>query len=150
METVQQLKSLINSGKIIFDNNSTQLRQQLLQEIAGQLISEKLQKLVVFLAESTDTHIRISSIVRNPNILSDHGKRTAVDIGNEEIANSLLPKLAIPSNIALFDIDEIIFNAGGALPSGPNRWNYKNGSPFNFSDGVLNNHSDHIHISVKS
>ncbi len=55
METVEQLKNQINSGKIKFDNNSTQLKQQLLQEVAGQLISEKLQKLVLFLAKSSST-----------------------------------------------------------------------------------------------
>lgn len=97
-----------------------------------------------------DKQIRISSIVRNPDVISNHGKRTAVDIGNEEISNKLLPILAIPANIALHDIDEIIFNAGGSLPSGPNRWNYKNGNLFNYSNDVLSKHSDHIHISVKS
>jgi hypothetical protein len=114
------------------------------------LISEKLQKLILFLSNSIDTQIRVSSIVRSPDIASNHGKRTAVDIGNEEIANKVLPVLTIPANILLYDIDEIIFNAGGPLPSGPNRWNHKNGIPFNYSVDVLNKHSDHIHLSVKS
>lgn len=40
MSIKEQLINQINAGKITFDNNSIQLKQQLLQEIAGQLINE--------------------------------------------------------------------------------------------------------------
>lgn len=149
MTVKEQLQQQITKGKIVFDNNSAELKQQLLMENAGQLISEKLQKLVVFLADAVDTSIRISSIVRDPNTDSHHGRRRAVDIGNEEIAAKLLPKLAGTPNIALYDIDEIIFNAGGALPASINKWNYNNGKPHQYDAATLNAHKDHIHISVK-
>jgi hypothetical protein len=149
MSIKDQLIKQINAGKISFDNNSVELRQQLLQENAGQLISEKLQKLILFMSTAIESSIRISSIVRNPDVPSDHGKRRAVDIGNEEIAAKLLPIIGAAPNVSLYDIDEIIFNAGGQLPSGPNRWNFKNGKPHHYDNATLNAHKDHIHVSIK-
>ena len=149
MSLKQTLIEQINSGKIVFDNNSSELKTQLLGENAGQLITESLQKLILFLSRNTASYIRISSIVRDTEAPSHHGKRRAVDIGNEEIAEEILGVISNDLQVSLHNIDEIIFDAGGATPLSRNKWNYNNGVRHEFNNATLSGHSNHIHISVK-
>ncbi len=143
-----ELTKQISAGKIKFDNNSEELRAQLLQENGGYLIAATLQKLILYLSQTVSSYIRISSIVRKPG--GHHGERRAVDIGNEEIANEILPKIANDLQASIYNIDEIIYDAGGSLQVSRNKWNYDNGVRHNFSETVLSQHKNHIHFSVKS
>lgn len=139
----EQLEAKINEGKIILDSGrAAELKNELLRQNSGTKITEKLQKLVLELAKLTDTHIRVSSLVRASG---HHGSGRAVDIGNEEIATSLLPKVATDDKVAALNIDELIFDAG---EPNRNKWNYDQGSKHIYDTATLDQHKDHIHFSV--
>jgi hypothetical protein len=79
-----------------------------------------------------------------------HGSGRAVDIGNEEIAGSLLPQVATDAQVAALKIDELIFDATVAGQSPRNKWNYDRGVKHNYDSATLDDHRDHIHFAVKA
>jgi hypothetical protein len=141
-----KLKEQIDAGKIIFDTGSeTKLKKELLQENTGTKVTEDLQKLVHRL--STIANIRVSSLIRNSG---HHGSGKAVDIGNEEVAKSLLPGIATDTEVANNKIDEIIFDAKVADSTyDRNKWNYDQGSKHDYNSATLDDHKNHIHFAVK-
>ncbi len=142
------LKDKIAAGKIIFDSaNEATLKAQLLRENTGTQVTANLQSLVLELSKLVSSHIRISSLVRGSG---HHGTGRAVDIGNENIAGSLLPKVAKSAQVAALKIDELIFDAGVAGESDRNKWNYDQGKKHNYDDATLKQHKNHIHFSVKA
>ncbi|CAB1083586.1 hypothetical protein D1AOALGA4SA_11139 [Olavius algarvensis Delta 1 endosymbiont] len=142
----QQLKDQIDSGKIIFDTDG--LKKQLLKENSGDVkVTDKLQKLVLELSKTVSTKIRISSLIRTQG---HHGTGRAVDIGNEEIAASLLPEVATNTKVTELEIDEIIFDAAIAGQTDRNKWNYDLGARHNYGASTLDDHGDHIHFAVKA
>jgi hypothetical protein len=138
---VDQLRAQISAGKIIFDKPA--LQDELLGRNAGQRVSTKLQALVLKLCGMTPV-IRISSLVR-PGTASHHATGLAVDIGNEEIAAALLPKLV--AQVGPLGIDELIFNAA-KIGMEKNTFNFDQGRKHSFSDQTIADHGDHIHIAV--
>ena len=108
-------------------------------------MTPKLQALVVRISElAAPQQLRISSLVR-PGVGSHHTEGRAVDIGNQEIAATLLPKIATDEQIRKLGIDELIFNAG--FPN-PQRLNYDRGVRHDFDQATLNQHGNHIHFAV--
>lgn len=144
----EQLKDQISAGKIIFDaGKEAELKNQLLQENSGVKVTQTLQSLVLKLSQLVAPHIRISSLVRTSG---HHGAGRAVDIGNEEIADSLLPLVASDEQVEALEIDELIFDASVAGEADRNEWNYDQGSKHAYNNATLNDHKDHIHLSVKA
>jgi hypothetical protein len=140
---VEKLRALIDARKIIFDKAS--LEDELLGRNDGTRVTPKLQALVVKISElAAPQQIRISSLVRQ-GTGSHHTEGRAVDIGNQEIAATLLPKIATDDQVRNLAIDELIFNAG--FPS-PQRFNYDQGVRHDFNQATLNEHGNHIHFAV--
>ena len=148
MSVVDDLRDQISAGRIIFDNNSARLRRELLGENAGTVkVKPSLQRLALEL--SRVSRIRISDILR-PGTASHHARGRAFDLGNEEIAEALLPHISTDEMVEAFNIDEIIFDAGVAGLEDRNEWNYDRGLKHNFSNGTLATHRNHIHFAVKA
>jgi hypothetical protein len=143
---VQKLQDLIAAGKIIFDSDTQ--RKQLLGLNTGTKVTRKAQSLVLKLSELAGQTIRISSLVRvgDPG---HHGSGRAVDIGNEEIAGTLLPRVATNAQVAALEIDELIFDAAIAGETDRNKWNYDRGVKHDYNPATLNQHRNHIHFAVK-
>ena len=141
-----KLKEQIDAGKIVFDAGSeTKLKKELLQENTGTQVTEDLQKLVYKL--STLANIRVSSLVRSSG---HHGSGKAVDIGNEEVAGSLLPSIATDTEVTNNKIDEIIFDAKVTNSTyDRNKWNYDQGTKHKYDSATLDAHKNHIHFAVK-
>ena len=140
-ETIDALKKHIEKEKIKFDKPS--LEKELLGENDGEKVTPKLQKPVLHLADTVGSHIRISSLVRGSG---HHGKGRAVDIGNEDIADDILPEI-LPL-VESLSIDEIIFDAAVASKPNRNEWNHDRGNKHDYDVATLNKHKDHIHLSV--
>ncbi len=141
--TIAALEAQIASGRILFDAGKPTLKAELLGQNTGQKVTKKLQTLVLRLSEISDRPIRVSSLVRTG---SNHGLARAVDIGNEEIAGVLLPKI-VPL-VGELEIDQIIFDATVAGESDRNQWNHLAGVRHPYSSATLNDHKDHIHFAV--
>jgi hypothetical protein len=144
---VEKLKQLIAAKKIIFD--ADRHRKSLLGLSTGTNATRKLQSLVLKLSELAVQQIRISSVVRTGGG-SHHVTGRAVDIGNEEIADTLLPLVATDVQVAALQIDELIFDATKAGETNPNKWNYDRGVKHNYGAATLNQHRNHIHFAVKA
>jgi hypothetical protein len=148
MSVVDDLRAQISAGRITFDppaSKAARLRRELLGENPGTKVTELLQELA--LEVSRLKKIRISSIIRTAG---HHGSGRAFDVGNEEIAETLLPDLATDDRIEELRIDELIFDAGVAGESNRNKWNYDRGRKHNYNAATLDQHSNHIHLAVKS
>jgi len=141
--TVGALEKHIQNGKIKFDTAS--LEAELLGKNQGQKVSETLQKLMLHLADTVATHIRISSLLRGSG---HHGAGRAVDIGNEEIAEDILPEII--ALVGALSIDELIFDASVAGKADRNEWNYDKGKKHKYDTATLDQHIDHIHFAVLS
>lgn len=135
------LQAHIDNGKIIFDRDT--LRAELLRENSGTKIAPNLQKLILHLADTVPSHIRISSLIRSGG---KHGAGKAVDIGNEEVARDLLADIGL--FISVLDIDEVIFDASVAGEMDRNEWNYDQGRKHDFATTTLDEHKDHVHFAV--
>jgi hypothetical protein len=144
---VQKLRQQIAAGKIRFD--AARLERELLGLNAGITVSPKLQSLVLTLSELAQSHIRVSSLLRT-GTASHHTTGRAVDIGNEEIAGDLLPRIATDAQVAALGIDEVIFDAALVGSGDRNKWNYDRGRKHKFDTVTLNAHGNHIHFAVKA
>ena len=143
-----EVEKQIAAGKIIFDTGSaTRLKSELLRQNTGTKITEKVQTLVIELSKLATPHLRISSLVRSDG--GHHGLGRAVDVGNEEIAATLLPQVATDSQVAALRIDELIFDAAVAGQADRNHWNYDQGAKHAYGSATLDQHRNHIHFSVK-
>ncbi|MFL6283645.1 MAG: hypothetical protein ACJ74Q_10950 [Pyrinomonadaceae bacterium] len=150
MSVVDDLKAQINAGRIIFDpptTKSQRLRRELLGQNDGTKVTGSLQELVLEL--SRRAKIRISDLVRD-GAGSFHTKGRAVDVGNEDIAASLLPGIATDEMVEELNIDELIFDASVAGKANRNEWNFDQGEKHNFNAVTLNQHKNHIHFAVKA
>lgn len=148
MSVIDELKTQITAGKITFDPpaaTAERLRKELLGENEGGKVTSLLQSLV--LEASKLSSIRISSIIRTEG---HHGTGRAFDVGNEEVAASLLPHLATDARVSELKIDEVIFDAVVAGEMDRNRWNYNEGVKHSYDNATLNKHKNHIHFAVKS
>ena len=147
MSVVDDLKAQITAGHIAFDPptaTTARLKAELLGENSGPIkVTEKLQKLVLAISRIKD--IRISSIIRNEG---HHGNGRAFDIGNEDIAASLLPKVATNDKVKELGIDEIIFDAAVAGEQDRNKWNYDQAVKHPYDTNTLDQHKNHIHFAV--
>jgi hypothetical protein len=146
---VAQLRAQITAGKIIFDGDSQSLKDQLLGLNSGIKVTPKLQSLVLRLCAMTPV-IRISSLVRS-GAGSHHTEGRAVDIGNEEIAGTLLPLIATAAKVAELGIDELIFDARRIDPANDkNKFNFDQGLKHSFDASTIGDHGNHIHFAVKA
>lgn len=148
MSVVDELRSQIATGRIIFDSppaRAARLESELLGENAGTRVTTRLQQLVLELSRLA--RIRVSDLIRSAGD-SHHVLGRAVDIGNQEIAGALLPQVATDARVQELGIDEIIFDASVAGQSDRNVWNYNAGKRHQFSNSTLNEHRTHIHFSV--
>lgn len=138
MSVIDDLKDHIAQKRIIFD------RPELKVELLGSDVTAELQALVSHLASLEK--LRISSIIRNEG---HHGSGRAFDIGNEEIAKTLLPQIASDAEVTKWSIDELIFDAKKADSTfDRNKWNYDLGVKHAYSGATLDGHGDHIHFAV--
>ncbi len=146
----EKLEEQINDGKIIFDPGKEEsFKKELLRENTGTKVTVKLQELILELSELVSTKIRISSLIRT-GTGSHHCKGRAVDIGNEEIADDLLPKVAKDDKVEELEIDELIFDAKYANETyDRNKWNYDRGKKHSYGSSILDTHWHHIHFAVK-
>ncbi|RAX37836.1 cell wall hydrolase [Rhizobium tropici] len=144
-DVIKLLREYIAANKIRFQPPKDKLRGMLLGTGPG-TATPSLRRLVLHLAGVVDTFIEISSIVR-PGGGSFHQSGQAVDIGNEDIASSLLPKVAIQSIVDQFKIDEIIFDSR-KIGEKTNRFNFNGGKPFSYDEATINQHGNHIHFAV--
>ncbi|MES0042243.1 cell wall hydrolase [Mesorhizobium sp. M0091] len=147
-DATKLLREHIANGKVRFQPPKDKLRGMLLGTGNDGSATPLLRRLVLHLASVVDTFIEISSIVR-PGGGSFHQTGQAVDIGNEDIAGKLLPKVAIQSVVDQFRIDEIIFDSR-KVGFKTNRFNFNGGSPHTFDDTTINQHGNHIHFAVKA
>ncbi|HEX8556898.1 MAG TPA: hypothetical protein VF668_02290 [Pyrinomonadaceae bacterium] len=151
MSVVDDLRGQISAGRIIFDapaSKSARLRRELLGQNAGPVkVTESLQRLALEL--SRHGQIRISDVLR-PTGQSNHARGRAFDVGNQEIARTLLPLIATDEVVGEFNIDEIIVDARVAGQADRNHWNYDRGEKHDFNAATLNDHRDHIHFAVKA
>lgn len=151
-DTLRELRKQIAAGKIVFD--AAKQKEELLNQNSGTQATEALQKLVLALCGKTSETLRISSIIREKEFhahderVSRHAQGKAIDIGNEEIAASLLPAVATPGEVKRLGIDEIIFDATKAGQADGNKWNFDRGSPHKYDAATLQGHRDHIHFAV--
>ena len=146
MGTIEDLKSQINARKITFEppsGTSERLKKELLGENEGTKVTALLQELILEISKLNN--IRISSIIRAEGF---HGSGRAFDIGNEEIAGTLLPIVATDDKVQQLKIDEIVFDAGVAGESARNKWNYDAGKKHNYDNATLEEHKNHIHFAV--
>jgi hypothetical protein len=144
---VNELKARIANEQIIFDaHKKERLEKELLALNTGTKVTAALQSLVLELSKIAGAQLRISSIVRTSG---HHGLGRAVDIGNEEIAALLLPKVATDAEVARLMIDDLIFDATVAGQQNRNQWNFNAGIKHAFKDDLLDDHRDHIHFSVR-
>lgn len=139
------LTKLITENKILFDQ--TKHKTELLEKA-----SKSLQQMVVQLATNAGP-IRISSVTSGTHgKTSLHYKGRAIDIGNEEKASSIVPYLK--NNASSLKIDELIFDATygtaaiAAASGNRNAYNLKHGKSHTYSDKLLKEHRNHIHVSV--
>lgn len=144
---IERLEKEIAAGTIIFD--SAAQKRQLLNQHDGTKATRTLHELVLALVGLAGETIRISSVVREGDD-GHHGQGRAVDIGNETIAGSLLPRVATDAKVAELKIDELIFDANVAGHADRNKWNYDRGVKHDYGSGTLNGHKNHIHFSVKA
>jgi hypothetical protein len=144
---VQKLKDLIAADKIRFD--ADRHRKSLLGLAAGVNATRKLQALVLAIVELARVQVRISSVVRTGGG-SHHVTGRAFDIGNEDIAKALLPRVATDAQVAALQIDELIFDARVAGQTDRNKWNYDRGVKHDYDAKTLNDHRNHIHFAVKA
>lgn len=148
----EELMKQVKNRRIIFDfGTDERLTAELLRLNQGTQITEKLQ--ILILASSKIVQIRISELLRGKNAnKSHHQSGRAVDIANEEVSGRLLPQIINGGNgISRYSIDEIIVDARVINKDYcPNRWNYDNGKPHCYKEGVLKPHRTHIHLAVKS
>lgn len=156
-ELVKKLKKKIEDKKIIFDTGSaTRLKSELLnQNTGGTQVTAALQTLILKLCDKTTKTLRISDLIRDErsfhsydNLTSRHAEGKAVDLGNEDIANDLLPNIATKAEVKRLGIDEIIFDATVAGQTDANKWNFNGGVAHKYDDATLKKHKDHIHIAV--
>lgn len=139
MSDVDEIERLICAGRLTFQD--PKFRDMLL----GESVSPHLQALVVHLC-FLEPKIEISSVVRARR---GHPEGRAVDIGNEWIARTLLPKIALDAEVKRLKIDQIIFDAREAdAHYDPNRWNYNGGRKGVYGEGDLKEHRNHIHLAV--
>lgn len=145
-DVLQRLKQQIAAGRITFQDRK--FRADLLGESPGTRVTLKLQFLVLRLSEMA-APIQISSVVRTAG---HHGTGRAIDIGNEVIANKLLPQVAIQEQVEKLQIDEIIFDAAvfGEVGDKRQKWNFDLGRPHKYGEGTLRQHNNHIHFAVKA
>ena len=156
MSVVGELSELIEARRIIFDSaqsgQAARLRRELLGQNAGTKVTPALQALVLEVARIVEAanlpHIRISSIVRTGSS-SHHVVGRAFDVGNEEVAAALLPRVATQQRVRELGIDEIIFDARVAGEANRHKWNFNAGRPHSYDAGTLAAHRDHIHFAVK-
>ncbi|PDT50846.1 MULTISPECIES: cell wall hydrolase [Sinorhizobium] len=147
-DVVELLREHISNGKVRFQPPKDKFRGMLLGTGHDGSAVPPLRRLVLHLASVVDTFIEISSIVR-PNGGSFHQVGQAVDIGNEDVAEKLLPKVAIQSVVDRFGIDEIIFDSR-KIGHKTNRFNFNGGRPFAFDDATINQHGNHMHFAVRA
>jgi len=140
-DVTAELRAQIRAGKIRFDVPELQA------ELLGTSVDRKLQELVVFLAMSVGTYIKISNILRTAGD-SAHVAGRAVDIGNEDVAADLLARVARQDAVDDYHIDEIIFDAAVAGKEDRNIWNFDRGAPHAYAVATLNAHRNHIHFAV--
>ncbi len=148
MSYVASLQALIDAGRLTFDvGNAELLKRELLGIPPANPVNANVQRLVVAMCGATPNRaLRVSSLIRNEG---HHSTGLAVDIGNEELAAELLPRIAIQTEVTRLGIDEIIFDASLAGDANRNRYNFDRGSPHAYDNATLQHHRDHIHFSVK-
>lgn len=119
------------------------------KDIDSGIASTDLIRLMLAIVEKANIIIRPSVIKTGHNDCtngggtSNHFSGNAVDIGNEEVAPQLVPWLT--TNSAALGINELIINpvpAGGSTLS--------QGKPHTYNTATMNDHKDHIHVSVKA
>ena len=141
-DLTRDLERQIEAGRITFD--VPKFEDELLGRNAGTRVTRTLQSLVLTLSELVPK-IRIGSLIRGSG---QHGAGRAVDLGNEEIAGALLPRVATPAQVSALRIDELIFDAAVAGQADRNLWNYDQGRPHDYDNATLNGHKTNIHFSV--
>ena len=142
MSVVDDLEKKIKDGVISFDKPA--LKDELLGRNSGTTkVTADLQRLVLHLSGLVS--LKLSSIIRNEG---HHGSGRAFDVGNETVASTLLPVIAVDAEVEAHRIDEIIFDAKIAGETDRNKWNYDRGAAHAYDAPTLAKHGDHIHFAV--
>jgi hypothetical protein len=159
-ETQELAERILNRGDITFDGGPDgRIRNSFVQASKSGTaskytrdgphteVSSQLLGVILRLANHPDIpRLRITSLTTGKSHDSDstHYSGQGVDIGNESIADTLIPFLYRNRGSDNFGIHEIIY---ASPPQGTS--NLKNGKPFSYRPKIRENHSSHIHISTK-
>lgn len=140
MNYVDELERLISVRRLTFQNPKFH------DALLGSTVSANLQALVVHLCSLTK--IEVSSVVRPAR---GHPEGLAIDVGNEEVAQAVLPSIATDAEVKRLKLDQIIFDAREvSRDNDPNLWNYNGGRKATYKEADLKNHRNHIHFAVMS
>lgn len=140
-----QLQQKIDERRITFEPGKPRLQEQLLRTNSGPVIAPKLQSLVLALATLSPDPIQISEL---PLASDDADAGRAVTIGNEAIANRLLPLVATAEQVPKLGIDKIIFDASVTDQANRNVWNYRAGAQYSYDEDTLGAHRTDIYFAV--
>jgi hypothetical protein len=152
-ETQELAERILNRGDIVFDGG--RIRNSFVQASRNGTasthtsdgshteVSSQLLGVILRIANHPGIpHLRISSLTTGDHVSnSTHYSGRGVDIGNESIADTLIPFLY--RNRGNFGIHEMIYASPQQGTS-----NLKFGEPFSYSPDVTDEHDDHIHIST--
>lgn len=148
MSVIDDLNQLIAAGRLTFQSEA--LKHELLGLPPAVPPEQKVQALVVALCrKSPTTSIQISSLRRPDSV--HHAAGRAVDIGNEEIAGTLLPLVGTQEFVNANAIDELIFDATLIPGEGDsNKYNFDGGVSHDYNDATIKKHRNHIHFAVRA
>jgi hypothetical protein len=143
---VRELKAQIAAGRIIFQGGGPYEAYLLGRPLGTVTVTTKLQELVLELSKLTTARLTINSVLRG-NPPSHHAVGRAIDI-DDSIAPTLLPAIGDQGMVSRLGIDDLIFDAGHIGETDRNRWNFNTGRPHKYGTRLLDQHRNHIHISV--
>lgn len=136
-------------SKILSNPNWQPQSNRPTDDIKNGIAKDDLMRLILAIVEKANVVIKPSVIktghkdCSGPGRTSNHYSGNAIDIGNEDIAPQLVPWLY--ANREALGINELIIS-----PVPADAKTLSGGNPFTFDTTTMNDHKNHIHVSVKA
>jgi peptidoglycan hydrolase-like protein with peptidoglycan-binding domain len=142
----QELEALKSSRRLAFKTAS--IREQMFGAgLSGAQVNTALQDLVIRLTKISPVKITITDVLRESS-RSHHSSGHAVDIRSWQ-AREILSAIGNQETVSRLRIDDLIYDAGVVDETDRSLWNFNGGRRHQFSEKILNEHKDHIHVSVR-